>query len=77
MNKPTTHTGRYSADWEAAVAVQRCRIDCTPAERCPDYDSECVDVTDPYLCWSGVFTSLPQADGYCPMWIYRGMNHDE
>jgi len=49
-----------------AQEQERC-IDFAPANRCPDYDSECVDVVCPYRCWAGN-EELPTAIGYCPMW---------
>lgn len=39
--------------------------------RCPDYDSERVDVKDPCVCFVGIFEqgkrNLGTAKGYCPM----------
>lgn len=35
--------------------------------RCPDYDSECVDVRDPLECYLGCGGELERADGYCPL----------
>jgi hypothetical protein len=45
----------------------------TPARRCPDFDSECVDVRDHLACWKGgIYVhageryQLKPAMGYCP-----------
>lgn len=44
-------------------------IPLIPAKRCSDYDSECVDVPNPFICWTGCHGTLPQADGYCPLLV--------
>lgn len=46
--------------------IEIVHIDDTGAPRCSDYDDECVDVVDPFLCWSGN-CKLDVADGYCPL----------
>ena len=35
-------------------------------KRCPDYDSECIDVLDFKRCYLD-FRHLTKATGYCPM----------
>jgi len=46
--------------------IEIVNIDDTPANRCSDFDEECVDVTNPSKCWVGG-EYCDQADGYCPM----------
>jgi hypothetical protein len=44
------------------------KIKHDPSPRCSDFDEECVDVVDPFVCWSncrGCFDSV--ADGFCPL----------
>lgn len=48
----------------------------TPAKRCTDYDTECVDVPNHLACWQGGCRTIngveyvtDQADGYCPFLI--------
>lgn len=43
---------------------------CNRNRRCPDYDSECVDVENPTRCFIGINKyglDIGNADGFCPL----------
>lgn len=34
---------------------------------CSDYNKDCTDIENPFMCWLGEDPGISMADGYCPL----------
>lgn len=52
--------------------IEHVQTDNKPANKCPDHDSDCVDVRNPAKCWIGN-EHTGMAEGYCPL-LFKNHN---